>query len=219
MIEHRSLRHYAATLISVTLIVSMGCDQPSVSADEVSAESSKRRFELHDRGDGSFIRLNIETGELAILAERQLVPVEDLVAMEEKRQTFSEAINWKPSSVNPLSMEGALEAGLKTSWRGGRLLFEFTIRPISDDLLRAQDVEGNYFQLELRDAGGMNVKEHRIPFADMFILTSSDGKAAGFSIDSSFECSIEDYEALKQWGFKWKLAPPNDTRRARERAD
>src|SRR3989442_12726981 len=79
------------------------------------------RYDLHETKDGSLYRLDRKSGEVMTLQEGWLVPVQQV----ESDPALAAAKAWPKLTVRPTTDDSSLTVTLTTSWREGRVYYQF----------------------------------------------------------------------------------------------
>lgn len=166
-------------------ILFIGCDKFDVN-----------KYEIEQDKAGRIIRLNKQTGGIAILIDKKWVKIKN----PEESTTEGEDITFlqKPKSWSVIEIPSGknlnLKASLLTAWRNDKLLYQFKIEPF------AKDIYG--ISINFYDEYGFKIMKEDI--RDLSNMVDENGKPIGLNSNSSIMCSIEDYKHSADWDVSWK---------------
>jgi hypothetical protein len=171
---------------------------------------TSNRFELAKDTQGRTIRLDRKTGEVALIDSERIVNVKTAKEVEEQEKAEATILampkDWRNVSYPAL---GGVTGTLKTSWRDGQMLYQFTIAPISEQLAAppSQGVLGFVPTLIvlLYDPNGFKVGEINLPLNQMTRGVDDKGKPQALSADGSIAISKSNYRSAAFWILNWRL--------------
>jgi hypothetical protein len=158
---------------------------------------SSDRYTLQEKA-GSKVRLDKQTGELAVLNGDHLVFVK-APGVPTADTTLSKPRHWPMDSVGSKSPM-ALEL-VTTKWADGRFFYQVFLGPISDDIKNAAESPRSRITLYLQDSAGFNLAEIPIPLNEMVRTHYSTG--LGMSANSSSELERSAYRQTKTIRVGW----------------
>lgn len=165
------------------------------------------RYELKEDKQGNIVRLDKRTGEMAIISGGKLVSLKtpDQQAAEQKAaEDLKTDKTWTPIVVKSLDVN----FNLATSWREGRLYYQFFFFPISERIRRAESSTWNRndrFTVELMDENGFSLLTFDVPLLEMTRIENDNGKPAMEWCNGSISCSESSYRGVTDWTVHWTL--------------
>jgi hypothetical protein len=206
----------ALALIAAFAVAAAGCQN-----------EDRNRYELSKDSTGRTVRLDKQTGEIAIVQGDQIAPLKSSSEVAAKRATSVADLEtmkqWKSRDITPIGARAALS----TSWRDGKLYYSFVLRDLSIALLVEQWVKDENrkdfpevdkkkhqdtlakllthgpYVLELQDGNGFVVKKIAVPANTMTSIVDSEGARDYYQTKNTAEMSEEDYRHVSSWTVMW----------------
>lgn len=196
----KSVTPLFSSVVTVLLMLELsGCDQLS----------DKNRYEIKQDTSGRTIRLDKQTGEIAILEGGKLVPASTAADQQAADQTrrAAEARSAQPRyrSVKSFESIGVKTATMLTMWRDGKLFFQMSLSPAPKPSVRAWGIGLTRFRIDFLDAAGFNVVDEPIPISNTVNALDPQGKSASFEVNWSIPMSQQAYESISDWTITWLL--------------
>jgi len=166
-------------------------------------------YELQEDENGRTIRLNKQTGEVAIIGSdtlQILKTTDELEAIAEAEElaldTLRESKTWPyPGGIPQIDVDEAL---LLTSWRDGKLYYQLNLTPVPRNFDTVTQSTSD-FKVNFQDSGGFNVLELSNYLSQFSRTLDTDGTTLSINVNSSVECSKEDYEMIQSWDPQWNF--------------
>ena len=166
-------------------------------------------YELQEDENGRTIRLNKQTGEVAVVGSdtlQILKSTDELEAIAEAEElalaALREAKTWpNPGEIQPIGVD---EARLITSWRDGKLYYQLRLTPVPKDF-NTVTKSSSYFNVNFQDSGNFNVLVLNIYLSQFSRTIDTDGTPLSINVNSSVTCSKEDYEMIQSWSPQWNF--------------
>jgi hypothetical protein len=199
----RSLMNHKAYLALVITCLLTACDElPNTKPTPPPAPHDK--YEMKEDKQGRTIRLNKETGEIAVLEGSALVPVQSPEEAQRNANSISDLAkkkNWPPTQLPAISKD--TNVYLSTSWRDGKLYYQFWVTP-SPKIKSIVNTEpyGN-FQVLLSDAGGFTLIKILVPLSHLTRIVEDDGKISYFEANDSIPATQEQYRSVTTYSLVW----------------
>jgi len=164
-------------------------------------------YELQEDENGRTIRLNKRTGEIGVIGSdtlQILKTTDELEAIADAEElalaALREAKVWPhPGGIPNLDVDEAL---LITSWRDGKLYYQLRLTPVPKDFDTVTK-SSSYFTVNFQDSGKFNVLVLKIYLSQFSRTVDTDGTQLDINVNSSVECSKEDYEMIQSWYPQW----------------
>jgi hypothetical protein len=165
------------------------------------------RYEIQKDGSGRTIRLDKQTGDVAILEGDKLVPAssQQQVAATEATEKVHlyELAQPKFLPNNPPVQLGAKTGTCQTMWRDGKvfILAQFTppLRPPS----RSFGIGLTGYRIHFLDASGFSIVDEAVPTANVTTVLDEKSKPYGTQISWSLPLSQDAYESITGWAMHW----------------
>jgi hypothetical protein len=196
-----------ASVLSGFAFLTVGCDQ-------LTGTSGNNRYELKQDNTGRTIRLDKQTGEIAILDGNKLTPVlsdTDRKVAEADRATEQalehiriEALGQPktyPDQAFPLL--GVKTASLFTIWRDGKTYCHLIFQPAPRQNGRSFGIGMSGFRVAFMDANGFIVAAEVIPTLDLVNNTDNDGHIRGMTANWSMDATRDIYDSVASWTLTW----------------
>jgi hypothetical protein len=166
------------------------------------AACSSDRYDLHETKDGSLYRFDRKNGDVMALQEGSLVPVQQVVS----DPALSAAKLW-PKLTIPMTGDSALTVTLSTSWREGRVYYQFEVRParILQRILERSTSLFKSFTAKLQDADGFELLQIELPTSGLIRIVDQKDQPAAYSGKGSARCSRDLYQSIATWSINWRL--------------
>jgi hypothetical protein len=188
-------------------VAALSKSSPALLLGIVLTFSGCSRYEMKEDKEGRTARIDHWTGEVTIIAGDHMIKVktQEEQDAEDKKRAASVAVLSAPKSLPPVPLEplGGGAAMLQTSWRDGKMFYQFRIRPLSKRVEHARNSYGNSFDLALYDNAGFKLKEIKVFLTSMVGNVDDSGKLQGLSIEDSEFCSEDDYRHIATWNVSW----------------
>jgi hypothetical protein len=186
------------------VLAGIGCDQIR----------NKDRYELKQDNSGRTVRLDKQTGEIAVLQGDALKPVLSAVdqkAADERRQLEESAQRAKVAQLGvpkvypsqEFAQIGVKAATVYTMWRDGKLYFQLQMTPTPPKLFPTWGFGLSRFRIAFRDANGFQLISEPIPTADLMNITDNNGNSGGMYANWSIPLSQEIYVSIAAWTISW----------------
>jgi len=179
---------YIVILMTISCILFTGCN--------------RNRYELMEDKKGRVIRLDKETGEMAILMGDELVKV--IFAKDPdpaSEWALAKSMDWP---FRPIKQIGADSVQVSTSWREGSVLYKFYVAPIPKKYL-SNPIPGVKFTVLFYDIAGFELLKVHIDRDDITKIVDSLGNEVGLSANGSVSCSRQIYSSFFTWNLNWRL--------------
>jgi hypothetical protein len=163
------------------------------------------RYEMSKDAQGRTVRLDKKTGEIAVIGNDRVITLKsDKDAEAEKKSALDlhTPRSWSDVDIPQL---GNVKAALSTSWRDGRTLYRFTVKPISKDLAAAQKKYMATLTLKLFDANGFVLARIPVIVGSMSRVVNDKGESIELSSNDSIEMSQDTYSSLVGWNVAWNF--------------
>ena len=158
----------------------------------MSSSGKGERFYLTANGNGELVRIDKVTGEIMLLDEGALVPLNDIESVKEELRE----LNLPKDYTTGLSWR---ETRLRTKWDG---MIYIRINISGDEMVLIQWhslVTG--ILVQLFDENGFLLTEHEIAIDDFIIESMEDSQPVSWYAFASFECPKEIYKQIDDWTF------------------
>jgi len=193
----------SALLIALGIAL-CGCDQLQ----------GKDRYEIKQDSAGRTIRLDKQTGEIAVLEGEKLTPIReeaDHKATEQRRVAAEAAAQSKLESLTlPITRPpkilqpiGVKNATMYTMWRDGKLYFKLGMHPAPKPSARSWGLGLTRFRIVFTDLAGFNVVDEPIPIASIVSVVDDSGKAGDVNVNWYVPLSQQAYESISDWTITW----------------
>lgn len=183
--------------LPLLLIIILGCEQD--------------KFQMVKGGDGRTYRLNKRSGEMSLINENEIIPLETPQSKEMKQildTTLEDPIDWGAIQIPGKN----LNVKLITSWREGKLYYQFIVSPYAslEGIYNKKENEPSYglnygFTMELVDKNGFVIKSIPISLWFMTKTVNNIGEPIQVSINSNIELSSSEYKAITSYTPIWSL--------------
>lgn len=198
------MNKYGARQLLAIVIVTMSvaaCDQMP----------GTNRYQLQRDSAGRMVRIDKQTGQIAILDGNKLIQVAsdaDADKRAEAQQNTAEAqtqalarpITLASTPIQPL---GVKNADCETMWRDGKIFFNVSLAPPPKDSGRSYGIGLSGFRLVFIDVNGFKVVDEAMPVSDMVSVIDDKGKAYELSIKGSLPLSRGAYQSIADWQITW----------------
>lgn len=167
--------------------------------------SDSDRYEMSKDAQGRTVRLDKKTGEIAVIGNDRVITLKsDKDAETEKKSALDLHAPRSWSDVD-IPQIGNVKAALSTSWRDGMALYQFTVKPISKDLVAAQKKYMATLTLELFDANGFVLARIPVIVGSMSRVVNDKGEGIELSSNDSIKMSQDTYSSLVGWNVAWNF--------------
>ena len=93
---------------------------------------------------------------------------------------------------------------LKTTWRDGRLLYQFEVVGYPKVIENASRKSGTTFNLLFVDVDGFDLNSQTVKLNEMFLRVDDEGKPKGLEAQGKSYLSAEDYRRSTRWNVSWQ---------------
>jgi hypothetical protein len=169
-------------------------------------------YQITKSEDGTVYRLNKKTGELFVIKDNKLIPLETPEMEQAKKaldKVLEEPIDWGEYEITGKD----IMVKLKTAWRDGKIYYECIAFPYKalDRFYRLRYSDSQQFLLQkftigLHDKNNFLIKEIPIYIKDMTILIGGKGERDALGLNSNVELSRNDYENISVCSVGWNLS-------------
>lgn len=191
-------------IVSATTLAGIGCDQIG----------NKDRYELKQDKFGRTVRLDKQTGEMAILDGDKLSPAlseGDRKAADDKRQASENAERIRDVTLGTPKLYppqeythlGVKVATVQTMWRDSKLYFQLTMTPAPTKLTPVWGLGDSRFRIVFFDANGFQLISEPIPTTNLARDFDNNGNSPSMSANWSIPLSREAYESIGSWTITW----------------
>ena len=192
------MRNYKIVVAGIACIGLLGCDPENLPL---------RKYEIQIV-DGKVYRLEIRTGEVAVISERGI-----------NRYTvdaFNEAVTPSTTStvasqVVPLPESDEMISGaVRYRWLAGELLYEYSFGPYDESLDSARVGDLSRLTINFTDGAGFVMAEGEVPLGELTRI--SDGsKRTAWSYRGAVKVSEERYKEIVYTSPLWRYTDSFDS--------
>ncbi|MFH1692096.1 MAG: hypothetical protein ABIC68_05985 [Candidatus Omnitrophota bacterium] len=169
------------------------------------------KYQMIKGEDGKIYRLDKRTGEMVVVKNNEISSLETVESKKFKKLlegTLETPVDWPV-----MQMSGKdLHMRLRTSWREGRLYYQFMVAPYAslERICDKNEKDPYYglnfgFTISLLDNNGFVIKEIPIRLLTMHRIVDDNGNAMSLSENSSLELHKGEYEAMAGYSPTWLL--------------
>jgi hypothetical protein len=153
--------------LAAILILLLGCER-------------SERYEMTKDGRGRTIRLDKKTGEVAVIQDDRIVVLKDQKEFDAEHRKVDNLADPKPWPTIDIPQLGNVKASVTTAWRDEKLLYQFSIWPISSALEAAvkKPLTNPNFIVEFYDDNNFKIAEVRLPLVKMSRMVDEKGSYA-----------------------------------------
>lgn len=171
----------------------------------------QERYKITEGKDGKAYRLDKKTGEMVLIEDNKIIPLETVESKRAKRT--HEKILENPIEWGEVQIPGHnLKVKLKTSWRESKLYYEFTVFPYSslERIYNKKESDPYYgvdygFTIGLVDKNSFVIIKIPISLWIMDKFVNESGEISGLLINSNIGLSKDEYEAMATYSPGWIL--------------
>ena len=163
------------------------------------------RYEMSSDSQGRTVRLDKETGEIAVIEDDRLTTLKsdkDAEAEQQRALDLQTPLTWNDVVIPQI---GNVQAGLSTSWRNGEMFYRFTVRPINEGLSRARQRYEATLTLQLLDANGFALTRIPVTVRSMSRIVNDKGEDVALSRNDSILMPKDTYSSLAAWNVSWNF--------------
>ena len=188
-----SSRRRSAIIPAVAMVAILtGCDRAE----------RKETHELVNAGNGLFYRINKTSGEISLISGGQVTKLDEWQPGKKGKLKESYMIDWPEKTLSQLD---DLKLELKTTWREGKMLYNFRISPCTDRIKTEREKTASYarFNVNFMDSDGFEVLTLPIKLSEMIQRVDDKGKAMSMTMQANTTLTVETYEAISTWSVGW----------------
>jgi hypothetical protein len=158
------------------------------------------RFELERNGSGQLVRLDRQTGEIAVLDGSRLVPVTQPDPINEVASLAKPRV-WPAIAIQDVVPYYA--SVLHTSWRDNLVSYRFILS--SGPLARSKGLAAfRSFDVLLQDEAGFVLAKFTLQANNMVQALGDDKTPVTFEVSDSVAMSSEAYKRATSWQVHWR---------------
>lgn len=173
----------------------------------------QNKYQIIKNEDGKVYRLNKKTGEMAMIENGKVVPLEnnkELGLVEKSKDlVLPEPIDWG-EWVIPYK---GLKIQLRTNWRNDSLCYQLKVFPyyLLAKMFDKSEKDDQYrriwygFVIKFLDKEGFLIKEIPVKLWDMERIVNHEGEEIALALNSSDFCTKEDYFSIETYEVVWLL--------------
>lgn len=181
-------------------LLAAGCDQ-------LTGIAGNSRYELKQDSAGRTIRLDKQTGDIALVEAGKLTPIPSEVQLQQEQiiqQARVSALS-APKFFPPVSVEaiGGKVATISTMWRDGNLHFQFAFNPPPRRSSQSFGLGMSAYRVSFYDANGFVVAEQPIPAQELANVADEKGHVTRMEANWSFPLTQDAYESITGWNLNW----------------
>ena len=190
-----------AAVLSGFAFLTVGCDQ-------LTGTSGNNRYELKQDSAGRTIRLDKQTGDIALVEAGKVTPIPSEVQLRQEQlvQQARIAALSAPKFFPPLPMEaiGGKTATVSTMWRDGKLHFQLVFIPPPRRSSQSFGIGLSAFRVSFYDANGFAIAEEPIPTQELAYISDEKGHVIiNMTANWAFPLSQDAYESITGWNLNW----------------
>jgi hypothetical protein len=165
------------------------------------------RYEIQRDSQGRTVRLDKETGEIAIVEGDKLIKVEEKVGSPKEENPFDKVLVNQPRVWPEISIPqiGVSRVALVTVYREGRISYKLSLQPVPHGWKTRSRLTTFPFTLKFLDAAGLEVVSHSPLSGEVTNVVNPTGQVVGLEIDSNVQCRMELFEQVASWNLTWQF--------------
>ncbi len=162
----------------------------------------KETHELVNAGNGLFYRINKTSGEISLISGGQITKLDEWQPGKKGELKESYMIDWPEKT---LSQVGDLKLELKTTWREGKMFYNFRVSPYAGRIETERDKTTSFarFNVNFYDSDGFEILTLPIKLSEMIRRVDDKGKATSMIIQANTTLTVKTYEAISTWSVGW----------------
>lgn len=163
------------------------------------------RFEMSKDAQGRTVRLDKKTGEIAVIGNDRVITLKSDKDAETEQKSAEDLQTPRSWGNVDIPQIGNVKATLTTSWRDGKTLYQFNVKPISKNLANARKQYMSTLTLELFDANSFVLVRIPIIVGSMSRIVNDKGEGIELSSNDSIDMSKGTYSSLVGWNVAWNF--------------